>query len=84
MLKDKWEAWKKLGVLGSEMESDTLFVVASSLGVRCGSCFHIVGNQERELLGMDNPKLHDTENAIRVAVEGVRELILADRARCQK
>lgn len=84
MLKDKWDAWKKLGVLGSEMESDTLFVVASSLGVRCGSCFHIVGNQERELLGMENPKLHDTVNAIRVAVEGVRELILADRARCQK
>ncbi len=81
MLKEKWEAWKKLGVLGSEMESDTLFVVAANLGVRCGSCFHVVGNQERENLGMENPKIHDTDNAIRLAVEGVRELILTDRAR---
>ncbi len=83
-LKNKWEAWKRLGVLCSEMESDTLFVVAANLGVRCGSCFHVVGNQERELLGMENPKIHDTDTAIRLAVEGARELILSDRARGQK
>ena len=83
-LKNKWNAWKKLGVLCSEMESDTLFVVASNLGVRCGSCFHVVGNQEREALGMDNPKIHDTDTAIRLSVEGLRELILSDRAKAQK
>lgn len=75
----KWEAWKRLGVLASEMESAALFTVAAHLGVRCGSEFFVVGNQEREKLGMENPKLHDTENAIRVAVEGVRELIALDR-----
>jgi len=80
-LRNKWEAWKKLGVLASEMESDTLFVVASNLSVRCGSCMHVVGNQEREALGMDNPMLHDTDRAIRLSVEGVRELILSDRER---
>ena len=37
------------------------------------------GNQEREKLGMENPKLHDTEPAIKVAIEGVRELIRLDR-----
>ena len=78
-LEAKWEAWKRLGVLASEMESAALFTVAAHLNARCGSEFFVVGNQEREKLGMDNPKLHDTENAIRVAIEGVRELIALDQ-----
>lgn len=78
-LLEKWEAWKRLGVLASEMESAALFTVAAHLHVRCGSAFFVVGNQEREKMGMDNPKLHDTDNAIKVAVEGVRKLIALDR-----
>ena len=39
----------------------------------------MVGNQEREALGMDNPKLHDTEPAIKVAIEGLKILIEEDR-----
>jgi len=78
---NKWEAWKRLGVLASEMESAALFVVAARLGARCGSAFSVVGNQEREILGMDNPKLHDTEDAIRVTVQALRNLIASDRAR---
>ncbi|NCB26870.1 MAG: uridine phosphorylase [Bacteroidia bacterium] len=78
---NKWEAWKRLGVLASEMESAALFVVAARLGARCGSAFSVVGNQEREILGMDNPKLHDTEDAIRVTVQALRNLIAYDRAR---
>lgn len=38
-LLQKWEAWKRLGCLASEMESAALFVAASSLRVRVGSCF---------------------------------------------
>ncbi|MFA5468461.1 MAG: uridine phosphorylase [Sphaerochaetaceae bacterium] len=76
----KWEAYKKLGVLASEMESAALFVVASYLGVRCGSVFVVVGNQERALLGMDNPIVHATEAAIEVAIQGIRNLIAADMA----
>jgi len=78
-LNNKWEAWKKLGVLASEMESAALFTVASYLGVRCGSEFFVVGNQEREKLGMDNSILHDTENAIKVVVQGLRNLIKMDK-----
>ncbi len=78
-LNNKWEAWKRLGVLASEMESAALFTVASYLGVRCGSEFFVVGNQEREKLGMDNPILHDTESAIKVVIEGVRNLIKMDK-----
>ncbi|MDC7246731.1 MAG: uridine phosphorylase [Sphaerochaetaceae bacterium] len=78
-LQNKWEAWKRLNTLASEMESAALFVVASYLGVRCGSEFFVVGNQEREALGMDNPILHDTEVAIEVVIQGLRNLIRTDR-----
>ena len=78
-LQKKWEAWKRLGVLASEMESAALFTVASFLRVRCGSVFFVVGNQEREVLGMENPKLHDTSLVQKLAVDSVRILIENDR-----
>ena len=43
--------------------------------VRAGSCFLVVANQEREKLGLENPVVHDTDMAVRVAVEAVRGLI---------
>ena len=78
-LLDKWEAWKRLGCLASEMESAALFVVASSLGVRIGSCFLVMANQEREKAGLDNPVVHDADMAIRIAVEAIRNLIREDQ-----
>lgn len=79
-LENKWAAWKRLGVLASEMESAALFTVASFLHVRCGSVFFVVGNQEREALGMDNPKLHDTTQVCHVAVNAIKNLIEMDKA----
>lgn len=78
-LLNKWEAWKRMGCKASEMESAALFIAASHLRVRCGSNFLVVGNQERNAKGMDNPIVHDTESAIKVAVEGIRNLIKADK-----
>ena len=78
-LMNKWEAWKRLGCLASEMESAALFIVASYLGVRAGSCFLVVANQEREKLGLDNPVAHDTDMAIQVAVEAIRGLIRKEK-----
>ncbi len=78
-LLQKWEAWKRLGVKSSEMESATLFVVAAALGVGCGSCFHVVWNQEREKLGMHMPMTENTGNAIRVAVEAMKKIIAQDK-----
>ncbi len=78
-LLQKWEAWKRLGVKCSEMESAALFVVASALGVRCGSCFHVVWNQEREKLGMQMPMTEDTSGAIRVGIEAMKRIIAADK-----
>ena len=78
-LMNKWEAWKRLGCLASEMESAALFVVASYLHVRVGSCFLVVANQEREKLGLKNPVVHDTDMAIQVAVEAIRQMIREDQ-----
>ena len=80
-LLDKWEAWKRLGVKASEMESAALFVVAAALGVRCGSCFHVVWNQEREAAGLDQHMSEDTSSAIRVGVEALKLLIAQDLAK---
>ncbi|MBR5267429.1 MAG: uridine phosphorylase [Lachnospiraceae bacterium] len=78
-LENKWQAWMRLGCKASEMESAALFIVSSFLGVRCGSCFLAVGNQERAKLGMDNPIVHDTEGAIKVGIEALRILIKQDK-----
>ena len=37
-----------------------------------------MANQEREKLGLENPVVHDTDMAIRVAVEAIRSLIRED------
>ena len=78
-LLQKWESWKRLGVKASEMESAALFVVAAALHVRCGSCFHVVWNQEREKAGLDQDMSEDTSAAVRVAVEGLKRIIAQDK-----
>ena len=79
-LEQKWEAWKRLGVLASEMESAALFTVAAARRVRCGSVFHVIWNQEREAAGLDQAESHDTVAAIQVGVEALKLLIRQDRA----
>ena len=76
----KWEAWKRLGVKASEMESAALFVAAAALGVRCGACFHVIWNQEREAAGLDQDMSEDTSAAVRVGVEALKRLITAEKS----
>jgi uridine phosphorylase len=78
-LEEKWEAWLRMGCLASEMESAALFIAGAFLRVRVGSLFLVMANQEREKKGYDNPVVHDTDAAVRIAVEAVRELIAEDR-----
>ena len=77
-LLQKWEAWKRLGCLASEMESAALFIVASALHVRVGTVLLVMANQEREKSGLDNPVVHDTDLAIQVAVHAIKQLIPND------
>ena len=64
VLRYQWDAWKRGGVLASEMESAALFVVSSIRRVRAGCILNNRG---------------EMDETIRVAVEAVRELIAADR-----
>ncbi|MDO4337139.1 MAG: uridine phosphorylase [Eubacteriales bacterium] len=77
-LLNKWEAWKRLGCLASEMESAALFIVANALHVRAGSVLLVMANQEREKEGLSNPVVHETDMAVRIAVDAVRRLIKED------
>lgn len=77
-LTNKWEAWLRLGALASEMESAALFIVGAYRKVRVGAVLNVVANQERRKLGLDDPQVHDTEDAIKTAVEAIRILIKED------
>lgn len=77
-LLNKWEAWIRMGCLASEMESAALFIVGNYLRVRVGSIFLVIANQEREKKGLSNPQVHDTEIAIKAAIEAIRNLIKED------
>lgn len=78
-LENKWEAWLRMGCLGSEMESAALFIAGSFLRVRVGSVLLVVANQERAKKGLPNAQVHDTEIAISTAVEAIRLLIKEDK-----
>lgn len=80
-LMDKWEAWKRLGCLASEMETAALFVAGASLGVRVGACLLVLANQEREKAGLDNPVVTDTDQLVQAVVQAVRNLIQKDAAK---
>ncbi|HHX63085.1 MAG TPA: uridine phosphorylase [Epulopiscium sp.] len=75
MLNNQWDAWIKAGCLASEMESSTLFAVASVLGVKAGCILSVVWNQEREKLGLENPHHHDTTDAIAATLAAIKVLI---------
>ena len=64
-LNSRWEAWKRSGVMASEMETAALFIVASVRGVRSGA---IMAYKEM------------TENTIKVTCEAIKSLIAQDKA----
>lgn len=80
-LTEKWEAWKRLGVLASEMEASTLFTVGAYRRLRTGAIFHTIWNQERFAEGLDTDaeEVHDTSNAIDAAIEALKILIRSDK-----
>lgn len=83
-LQYKWEAWKRLGVLASEMESAALFTVAASRGVRCGAVFHVIWNQERRVTENDTREDHDTSAAVEASVRALEILIRRDREKIHR
>jgi len=78
-LLENWEALKRLHVLGSEMETAALLVVAASLDVRCGSILHVLWNQERRAAGNVEEDSPDTHHTVAAAVRALELLIQSDR-----
>ena len=74
-LLNKWESWKKLGVLSSEMETAALYTVAASIGVKCGCILAVIWNQERKAAGLFEDDNLDTDLAIRTAVKAFEKII---------
>lgn len=70
-LETYWEAWKKLGVLASEMEAAALFVAGAALGVRVGAAMLALHNQETDTQRQPRP----VEPLLRFGVETLRTLI---------
>lgn len=80
-LLNKWYSWLKLGCKASEMESAAIFTVGAYLRVRVGAVLFVMSNQEREKAGLSNVIEHDTDKAIRTAIEAIRILIKQDQAK---
>lgn len=47
--------------------------------MRVEAVLSVVANQKRRRLGIDEPQVHDTEDAIMTAVEAIRLLIKKDK-----
>ena len=77
-LLNKWQAWCAMGCKASEMESAALFIVGAYRKVRVGTVLLVVANQERAAAGLPNPQVHDTEAAIEVAIEAIRQMIRSE------
>ena len=74
-LLNKWNAWIKGGALASEMETASLFTVASTLRLKAGAVVLVIWNQEKEKLGLSQEECHDTSIAIKVAIKAISNLI---------
>ena len=79
-LNQKWKAWMDCGALASEMESAALFIVGAVRRVRVGAVMLVIANQTRREMGLEDIQVHDTDRAIRVAVEALRTLIAKEKA----
>lgn len=79
-LQNKWQAWKRLHVLASEMETAALFTVSAYLGVRAGAVFSVLWNQERRASGLPDETCVHTDAAIDTAVHALRLMIQRDNA----
>ena len=76
---NNWDAYIKCGALTSEMESATLFIVGGIRKVRVGSVLLVVGNQERRKKNLPENLCHDTDAAIKTAVDAIKILIEKDK-----
>ncbi|WP_197510953.1 nucleoside phosphorylase-I family protein [Tessaracoccus coleopterorum] len=71
----------KGGCLVSEMECAALFLVASVRRVRAGGVMMVMGHHDFAPMTDAEKEASKVENLIPVAIEGMRRVIAADKAR---
>ena len=74
-LEHKWQAWIKAGVLCSEMETASLFTVASVLKLKAAAVLLVVWNQEKERKGLAQETSFDVDKEIFVAIKAISNII---------
>ena len=74
-LEHKWQAWIKAGVLCSEMETASLFTVASVLKLKAAAVLLVVWNQEKERKGLAQETSFDVDKEIFVAIRAISNII---------
>lgn len=74
-LENKWNAWMKAGALCSEMETASLYTVASVLRVKAAAVLLVIWNQEKEKLGLSQETNFEVDKQIKVAIKAVSNMI---------
>ena len=74
-LHQKWQAWIKAGALCSEMETASLYTVASCLRMKAAAVLLVIWNQEREAAGLPQEKCLDVDREIKVAIKALQNII---------
>lgn len=82
-IKPKWEAYKKLGAIATEMEAATLFIASASLNVRAGGIMVCATDFKAKKVNKTYPMDYEAR-AIEIAVDAMRELIKKDKANKKK
>ena len=78
-LRSKWKAWQRAGAIGSEMESDTLYLVAGIRRMKAATVLLLCRNREREALTGQTDTCWDTAHAIETAIEAIRSMIRKEK-----
>lgn len=74
-LENKWNAWIKAGALCSEMETASLYTVASTLRLKAAAVLLVIWNQEREKQGLPQDRDFDVDKEIFVAIRAISNKI---------
>lgn len=74
-LENKWQAWIKAGALCSEMETASLYTVASTLRLKAAAVLLVVWNQEKEKKGLPQEQDFDVNKEIYVTIKALSNII---------
>ncbi len=82
-LEERWNAWVAGGAICSEMEAAVILILASIYRKRAGGTMLIINDSDLAEQSNDDAGKHmqefDPDRVIRVAVEGLKKLILMDK-----